>query len=217
MAVSCSSGAPSARSPSGASASRRSTSSSVASRASSCARRRRRERGRAGDDTARLERSTGALRARPTRTEVGCVRHEPGQDQDARRVSHERLGHREQRVDARLVRDGDENRPLRGLLDERVPAVDIQRRVLPQDRPLQLLERRARLDPELVDEGPARVLVGVQSLGLPTRPVQRRHQTTSAGARGAGARRRAPRALRRARRGARVRGRRRSGAPPLPA
>ena len=55
---------------------------------------------------------------------------------------------------------------------------EIERRVLPEDRPLQLLERRARLDPELVDEGPARILVGVQGLRLPTRPVQRRHQTS---------------------------------------
>ena len=58
----------------------------------------------------------------------------------------------------------------------RVPALDIQRRVLPKDRSLQLLERRARVDPQLVDECPARILVGVQSLRLPTRPVQRRHQ-----------------------------------------
>ena len=54
--------------------------------------------------------------------------------------------------------------------------LDIQRRILPQDRPLELLERRAQVDPELVDEGPARVLVGLQGLRLPARPVQRRHQ-----------------------------------------
>ncbi len=93
-------------------------------------------------------------------------------------MSHERLGHREQRVDARLVRDGDENRPLRDLPDTSgCRRLDIQRGILPKDRPLQLLERRARLDPELVDEGPARILVGVQGLRLPTRPVQRGHQT----------------------------------------
>ncbi len=92
-------------------------------------------------------------------------------------MSHQRLGHREQRVDARLVRDGDENRPLRDLADTGgCRRFEIQRRVLPKDRLLQLLERRARIDPELVDEGPARVLVGVQGLRLPARPVQRRHQ-----------------------------------------
>ena len=53
---------------------------------------------------------------------------------------------------------------------------DVERGILPEDRPLQLLERRARVDPELVDESPARLLVGVQRLGLPTRPVERRHQ-----------------------------------------
>ena len=76
-----------------------------------------------------------------------------------------------------LLRDGDENRPLRGLAHtcER-RCFGIQRGILPKDRPLQLLERRARIDPELVDEGPARFLVGVQRLGLPTRPVQRSHQ-----------------------------------------
>ena len=74
-------------------------------------------------------------------------------------------------------RDGDENRPLRDLPDTSgCRRFDVQRRVLPKDRPLQLLERRARIDPELVDEGPARILVGVQGLRLPTRPVQRRHQ-----------------------------------------
>ena len=92
-------------------------------------------------------------------------------------MSRKRLGHREQRVDARLVRDRDENRPLRDLADTGgCRRFDVQRRVLPKDRPLQLLERRARVDPELVDEGPARILVGVQGLRLPTRPVQRRHQ-----------------------------------------
>ncbi len=52
----------------------------------------------------------------------------------------------------------------------------IERRVLPKDRPLQLLERGTWLDPELVDERTSRGLVGVQRLSLPARPVQRRHQ-----------------------------------------
>ena len=87
------------------------------------------------------------------------------------------LGHREQCVEARLVRHGDENRPLRDLPDTSgCRRFDVQRRVLLKDRPLQLLERRARIDPELVDEGLARVLVGVQRLCLPAGPVQRRHQ-----------------------------------------
>ena len=49
-------------------------------------------------------------------------------------------------------------------------------RLLPQDRAVQLLERRARLDPELVDERAPRVLVHLERLGLPARPVEREHQ-----------------------------------------
>ena len=48
-----------------------------------------------------------------------------------------------------------------------------------KNRPLELLERGARIDPELVDERPARVLVGLQGLRLPARPVQRRHQVAA--------------------------------------
>ena len=48
--------------------------------------------------------------------------------------------------------------------------------VLPQDRRVQLLERRAWLDPELADEGPTRVVVRLERIGLPTRAVEREHQ-----------------------------------------
>ena len=93
-----------------------------------------------------------------------------------RRSSHERLGHREQRVEVRLVRDGNQNRSLRGPPGTGRPRrVDIQRWVLLEDRPLQLLERRARIYPELVHECPTRILVGVQRLRLPARPVERGH------------------------------------------
>ncbi len=47
--------------------------------------------------------------------------------------------------------------------------------VLAQDRLLELLQRRARVDPELVHERPARVLVGVERLGLPPGAVERQH------------------------------------------
>ena len=76
-----------------------------------------------------------------------------------------------------LVRDRDEKRPLRDPPDTgRCRHVDVERRVLPQNRPLQLLECRARIDPELVDECAARFLADVQSFCLPTRPVERGHQ-----------------------------------------
>ena len=48
--------------------------------------------------------------------------------------------------------------------------------VVTQDRPLQLLQLRARLGPELLDECPASRGVRVQRVGLPTRPVQREHE-----------------------------------------
>jgi hypothetical protein len=92
-------------------------------------------------------------------------------------LSDERLGHREQRVGTLLVRERDENRPLGSLPDTTGRGrLHVQRGVLPQDRSLQLLERGTRHEPEPVDECPARILVGVQGLRLPTRPVERRHQ-----------------------------------------
>ena len=57
------------------------------------------------------------------------------------------------------------------------PGTTLNDGLLPKDRSLQLLKRRARVDPQLVDESPARFLVGVQGLCLPTRLVQRGHQT----------------------------------------
>ena len=109
------------------------------------------------------------------RPKVRGIRDEPRQDHDPR-SSHERLGHREQRVEVRLVGDGNQNRSLRGPPGTGKPRrVDIQRWVLLEDGPLQLLERRARIYPELVHECPTRILVGVQRLRLPARPVERGH------------------------------------------
>jgi hypothetical protein len=50
------------------------------------------------------------------------------------------------------------------------------RDLLAQDRAVELLECRAGLDPELVDERPAGGLVHLECLGLPPRPVERQHQ-----------------------------------------
>ena len=103
---------------------------------------------------------------------LGWVRHEPGQDDDARRVAHEPLGHRDQRVGARLVGDRDENRRN----SRRCRRVEVERRIVPEDGALDLLELGARFDSELVDENPARALIRVERLRLPARPVQRSHQ-----------------------------------------
>ena len=51
-----------------------------------------------------------------------------------------------------------------------------QRRILREDRPLERAQPLARLDPELVDERAARVLVGLQRVGLAVAAVEREHQ-----------------------------------------
>ena len=138
---------------------------------------RRGERRRTGNDAAFPERRPVVLEPGRHGPKLGRLRHEPRQDHDAMRVSHERLGDREQRVDVRVVRDGHEDRSLGDPLDvDGCARTEVQRRVLLKDRSLQLVERRARLDPEPVHERAARVLVDVQGLRLPTRPVQRGHQ-----------------------------------------
>ena len=175
-AVSCSSGTPSARSASGASASRRSTSSSVASRASSCP---------GAVDVNEAARATtpracerrpalfepgrrGRARLRPTRAWRG---HTRGGSRTSGSATASSASTCVSCVMATRI-----DRSAAAPIGAGAVRVEVQRRVLPKDRPLQLLERRARLDPELVDEGPARILVGVQGLRLPAGPVQRRHQ-----------------------------------------
>ena len=51
-----------------------------------------------------------------------------------------------------------------------------KRRLLAQDRRVQRLQRGARLDAELVDAAPPRVLVGAQRLGLAARAVEGEHE-----------------------------------------
>src|SRR5262245_19453557 len=52
---------------------------------------------------------------------------------------------------------------------------ELQSRVLAEDRVLEFPQRLTRLDPELLDERPARLLVRLECLGLPPRPVERQH------------------------------------------
>jgi hypothetical protein len=135
---------------------------------------RRCERGRAGRHTARLEPGPALLEPGRRGAKLCRVRHDVGQDHDARQVSHERLRHRQQRVGPGLVRDRNENRPLGGL--PRNGCFQLQRGVLPEDRPFELLESRTGLDSELVHEHSAGSLVGLQRLRLPAGAIQRRHQ-----------------------------------------
>ena len=51
-----------------------------------------------------------------------------------------------------------------------------ERRVLGEDRPLELAQPLSRLDPELLDQRPARVLVGLQRVGLAVGAVEGEHQ-----------------------------------------
>ena len=55
----------------------------------------------------------------------------------------------------------------------------VEPRILVEDRPLELLQRPARLDAELVEQGAPGVLVGSERLGLPPGPVERQHQLTT--------------------------------------
>jgi hypothetical protein len=54
--------------------------------------------------------------------------------------------------------------------------LQVQCRVLGEDRALEPAQSLARLDAQLVDQRPARVLVGLERVGLPVRAVQGEHQ-----------------------------------------
>ena len=104
------------------------------------------------------------------------VAQEPSQDELARGSSSERLGDREQVVEPLRVGCDDQDRslsrrrgrPLRG-----------QGRVMAKDRLLELVQGRARLDAELLDEQPPRLAIDLERLGLATRAVERLHERRS--------------------------------------
>ena len=66
--------------------------------------------------------------------------------------------------------------PRRG---RRLGRSEPQRRVLPQDRALELLELHARLESQPLDEHAARFLVGGEGVGLAPRPVEREHELSA--------------------------------------
>ena len=93
------------------------------------------------------------------------VAQEPGQDELARRPSSERLGDREEVVEPLRVGCDDHDRSRsrrRGRL------LRGQGRVMAKDRLLELLQGRARLDAELVDEQPPRLAIDLERLDLAT-------------------------------------------------
>ena len=116
--------------------------------------------------------------------------HEPrlaaaglGREQDEAALAA--LGPLEQRAQRRqLARAADERERRRrherpGQRDRSAAssraARELERRVLGQDLLLELPQRRARLEPELVERRP-RVAVGLERLRLPARAVEREHQ-----------------------------------------
>ena len=107
-------------------------------------------------------------------TEVGARRDEPHEDQLAGRLARKRLGEREERLEIEIVERDDEERALRCLRPG-----EIQRRVLPEDRALEVPQDRPGLDPQLVDERRPRRAVDRQRFRLAARAVQREHQLTS--------------------------------------
>src|SRR5439155_26767109 len=73
---------------------------------------------------------------------------------------------------------GERRRTLQGRLRRLAShlAVDLERRVVAQDRLLEIVQRATRFEPELVNERPAGVLVGGERLGLTAGTVERNHQ-----------------------------------------
>src|SRR5262249_59652297 len=70
-----------------------------------------------------------------------------------------------------LARRNEDRAPGRGALGHRSEAA-----ILPQDRPFELLEGRARLEAELLGERPSRRLVRLESVRLPSGPVEGKHE-----------------------------------------
>src|SRR6185312_8429155 len=99
---------------------------------------------------------------------------EPHEDQLALTLPRKGHGDLEEGFRLTLVPNhGDDRpgRPVRGSLVRRR-----QLRVVAEHRPLELLERGARLDPELLDEVSAGIAVRLERLRLPPGAVERAHQ-----------------------------------------
>ena len=96
-------------------------------------------------------------------------------------------GQRQERLQIAASERHDEDRALRGGRRDRGGALgsllggsrEVETRILLQDRSLERLERRGRVDAELLDQRAPRLLVGLERLGLSARPVQREHQLTA--------------------------------------
>ena len=74
-----------------------------------------------------------------------------------------------------LVRDGVGGRG-RGALGRGSRLRGADARILAKDRPLELLQRRAWIDAELVEKSPSTVPIDLECLSLTTRSVEREHE-----------------------------------------
>ena len=149
----------------------------------------RREGRRANVGAALRELRTPLLQDARDPAEIVAGRHEPEDDEPVPDLgAGEEHSERCERVEL-LVRARDDKDRAPGLgRRRRAPSElalvavgwstgdELELGILAQDRPLERLERRARVDPELVDERPPSFLVAIERLGLPPGAVERAHQ-----------------------------------------
>ncbi len=103
--------------------------------------------------------------------ELGLVFDQTRNDQLSPRERREHLGNRQKPVQLILVRGEHEHssiRLCRGARAGRSRSRQVERRILPQDCPLELVERRGGLDAELVHERRPCFPVDLECLRLPT-------------------------------------------------
>ena len=139
---------------------------------------RRDERGRSNGDPPIGERGSRGVQACGLGCQVGLGGNEARDDQLVARLSDEGLAKIRESRDRRSCEGDEEHDPLRRLpLDE--PMVsgfgEVEGGILREDRLLEPLERRARIDPELVGEDPAGRPETVEGVRLPAGAVQGQH------------------------------------------
>lgn len=99
--------------------------------------------------------------------DIGGTRHDPAR----------RLGVRGPERNHELDEDDRDSPSLRREPRLGLPAwTAIQRAVLPEDRLLELPQRRSRLDAQLLDQRPAGVAIFVEGVRLPSGAVERQHE-----------------------------------------
>ena len=105
----------------------------------------------------------------------GCARELvlPGHEPREHELRRNECGQPDERADPVVPRRCDEHRA--GLRRRRRRG-GLERGILGQDRPLERLQRRRRLDPEALDQRVPRRAVRLERLGLPAGAVQREHQ-----------------------------------------